>query len=192
MLWLRHAIIFAFVLPVLLFSFVMGPEAAIYRYVDAEGRIHFTNVPTSTSFRFYMDESGSESIANLIDHYAKQFRLDAALIKAVIKVESDFKTDTISSKGAQGLMQLMPETAREIGVKNPFDPTQGIYGGSFYLRKMLDYFDSNLEHALAAYNAGPKAVKQYGGVPPYRETQDYVKRVKYYLDFYRLNKDQLR
>lgn len=164
-------------------------DAAIYRYVDAAGRIHFTNVPTTNDFHFYRDEGSRYSLSGLIAHNARQFRLDPALIKAVIKVESDFKVDTVSSKGAQGLMQLMPETAREIGVSNPFDPTQSVYGGSFYLRKMLDSFDSNLDHALAAYNAGPGAVRRYGGIPPYRETQNYVSRVKYYLEYYSQNKD---
>lgn len=166
-------------------------EATIYRYVDADGRIHFTNVPTSTNFRFYREEGRQHTLSTLIDHYAQQFRLDAALIKAVIKVESDFNADTVSVKGAQGLMQLMPETAREIGVSNPFEPSQGIFGGSFYLRKMLDSFDSNLDYALAAYNAGPNAVRRYGGIPPYRETRNYVKQVKQYLDYYRQNKDQM-
>jgi len=85
----------------------------------------------------------------------------------------------------------MPQTAREMGVSDPFDPTQGVFGGSFYLRKMLDSFDSNLEHALAAYNAGPSAVRKYGGIPPYKETLNYVKQVKHYLDYYRQNEDQL-
>lgn len=180
---------FLIMLLLLCASAVSVVDAAIYRYVDADGRIHYTNVPTSSNYRFYRDEGRRYSISGLIAHNARQFRLDAALIKAVIKVESDFNADTVSSKGAQGLMQLMPETAREIGVSNPFDPTQGIYGGSFYLRKMLDSFDSNLEHALAAYNAGPGVVRRYGGIPPYRETQNYVKRVKYYLEYYRRNKD---
>ncbi len=125
----------------------------------------------------------------LITHFADKFRLDKALIKAVIKVESDFDPQVVSRKGAQGLMQLMPQTAREIGVNNPFDPSDSIYGGSLYLRRMLDAFDLNLDHALAAYNAGPGAVRKYGGIPPYEETQNYVKRVKHYLDYYRRTKD---
>lgn len=167
-------------------------EAKIYRYVDADGRIHFTNVPTTVDYRFYRDEGVHYQLATLIDHYANQFQLDAALIKAVIKVESDFRADTVSSKGAQGLMQLMPDTAREMGVSDSFEPTQGIFGGSFYLRKMLDSFDSNLDHALAAYNAGPNAVRRYGGIPPYQETQNYVKQVKHYLNYYQQYKDQLQ
>lgn len=172
-------------------AFSTMAEATIYRYVDAAGRIHFTNVPTTTDYHFYRDEGGRHQLSTLIDHYAKRFQLDAALIKAVIKVESNFKPDVVSVKGAQGLMQLMPETAKEIGVSDPFDPTQGIFGGSYYLRKMLDSFDSNLDYALAAYNAGPSAVRKYGGIPPYNETLNYVKQVKHYLDYYRQYKDQL-
>ena len=167
------------------FSFTC--EAGIYRYVDASGRVHFTNVPTSSQYRFYSTEGSQYSIESLISHNAIAFQLDKALIKAVIKVESDFNPKVVSRRGAQGLMQLMPETAREVGVSNPFDPSQSIQGGAHYLRKMLDSFDRNLDYALAAYNAGPNAVRKYGGIPPYEETQNYVTKVKQYLDYYRRN-----
>jgi len=176
----------------LLISSLLAPQlshAGIYRYVDAAGRVHFTNVPTSNKFQFYRDEGEKYKLATLITHYAQKFELDESLIKAVIKVESDYDPAVVSSKGAQGLMQLMPETAREIGVKNPFDPSDSIYGGSFYLRKMLDSFDRNLDYALAAYNAGPAAVRKYGGIPPFAETQNYVRRVKYYINHYQNSKD---
>ena len=163
-------------------------QAGIYRYVDGDGRIHFTNVPTTNKFRFYRGEGEKYRLESLITHFAQKFQLDRSLIKAVIKVESNFNPQVVSSKGAQGLMQLMPETAREIGVKNPFDPSDSIYGGSLYLRKMLDSFDRNLDYALAAYNAGPGAVRKYGGIPPYEETQNYVRRVKHYFDFYSRSK----
>jgi len=171
------------VLLVLLLLATLG-EAAIYRYVDESGRLHFTNVPTSSRYRFYSGDGETYRLEALINHFANKFQLDAALIKAVIKVESDFNPRVVSSKGAQGLMQLMPETAQEVGVNNPFDPSQSIYGGSLYLRKMLDSFDRNLDYALAAYNAGPTTVRKYGGIPPYKETQNYVKRVKHYFDYY--------
>jgi len=164
---------------------------AIYRYVDEAGRIHFTNVPNTPDYRLYRNEGETYHLENLIKHFADKFRLDAALVKAVIKVESDFNPSVVSSKGAQGLMQLMPETADEVGVSNPFDPTESIYGGTRYLRKMLDSFNRNLDHALAAYNAGPAMVRKYGGIPPYEETQNYVRRVKYYFDYYRREKDSL-
>ena len=185
----RHSI-FIF----LLLGNLLAPHASyagIYRYVDAAGRIHFTNVPTSNKFQFYRDEGDKYKVETLISHYAQRFELDESLIKAVIKVESDYDPSVVSSKGAQGLMQLMPETAREIGVNNPFDPSDSIYGGSYYLRKMLDSFDRNLDYALAAYNAGPAAVRKYGGIPPFEETQNYVRRVKYYINHYQNSKGTL-
>ena len=176
----------------LVFELVMASSwvhAGIYRYVDEQGRVYFTNIPTTNKFRYYRSEGKTYQLENLITHFAQKFQLDRSLIKAIIKVESDFNPQTVSTKGAQGLMQLMPETALEVGVTNPFDPADSIYGGSLYLRKMLDSFDRNLDYALAAYNAGPGAVRRYGGIPPYEETRNYVKRVKHYFDFYSRSKD---
>ncbi len=109
---------------------------------------------------------------------AQKYDLPVNLIKSVIRAESNFQVKAVSHAGAQGLMQLMPDTAEELGVKNPFNIAENIDGGSRYLRKMLDRFGGDLKLALAAYNAGPEAVIKYGGkVPPYRETQQYVNRV---------------
>jgi len=109
---------------------------------------------------------------------AQKYDLPVKLIKGVIRAESNFQVKAVSHAGAQGLMQLMPATARELGVKNPFNIEENIDGGARYLRKMLDSFGGDLKLALAAYNAGPEAVIKYGGkVPPYLETQQYVKRV---------------
>ena len=112
---------------------------------------------------------------------AGKYGVDPKLVSAVAEVESGFSQDAISATGAVGVMQLMPETAESLGV-NPYDAAQNIDGGAHYLKKMLDTFDGDLRKAVAAYNAGPEAVREYGGVPPYSETQNYVSSV---LDIYR-------
>lgn len=173
--------------------FLLAPtsgRADIYRYVDRNGVMHFTNTPTRPEYRFFLKEArglsgGRRSIEELIEHYAQAFRLEKALVKAVIKVESDYNPRAVSRKGALGIMQLIPSTAQEMKVNNPLDPAENIRGGTRYLRKMLDEFNGNLDLALAAYNAGPGAVRQYGGIPPYTETRRYVRRVKQYLNQYR-------
>lgn len=116
-------------------------------------------------------------IDKLIDKYATQNNLDPDFVKAVVKQESGFNPNAKSPCGAMGLMQLMPSTAQGLGVKNAFDAEQNIYGGTKYLKGLMDRFGNNKELALAAYNAGPNAVKKYNGVPPYKETQNYVKNV---------------
>ncbi len=124
----------------------------------------------------------SNNLVEIIQSCSRKHGLDAALIAAVIKAESNFNPHAVSPAGAQGLMQLMPGTARSLGVTNSFDPVQNINAGTHYLAKQFAEFDDNVRLALAAYNAGPKAVKQYGGMPPYRETREFVNRV---LGYYR-------
>jgi soluble lytic murein transglycosylase-like protein len=119
----------------------------------------------------------------------KKYAVDEALVKAVIKAESDFDPQAVSKKGAQGLMQLMPETARDLSVSNPFHPIQNMEGGIRYLRRLLDQFQGNLHLTLAAYNAGENAVVKYNNsVPPFEETRTYVKRVLEYLKDYQLTR----
>lgn len=121
------------------------------------------------------------TLQSFMDNAAKKYNIDSRLLSAVAEVESGLNPDAISGAGAIGVMQLMPDTAAALGV-NPYDTKQNIEGGAKYLRQMLDTFGGDVSKALAAYNAGPNAVKSYGGIPPYAETQNYVSNV---LDIYR-------
>ncbi|MBN1899274.1 MAG: lytic transglycosylase domain-containing protein [Spirochaetes bacterium] len=112
-----------------------------------------------------------------IDEASKQYNIPANLIKSVIKQESNFNPRAVSSKGAKGLMQIMPETADLLGVKDVFNPEENINAGTRYLRMMLNRFDGDLEKSLAAYNAGPEAVEKYQGIPDYRETKTYIENI---------------
>ncbi len=186
-------------------------RADIYRYVDENGVVHFTNAPQYTNrpakggWAFYRKEirdnqadgkgaaSGQliHSYRDIIRQNARTYGLEEALVKAVIKAESNYNPQSLSNKGAQGLMQLIPETARQMKVNDPFNPAENIRGGSNYLRLMLDQFGGNLDLALAAYNAGPNAVQRHRGIPPYTETREYVQRVRRYLEQYRQVGDTL-
>ena len=170
----------------------------IYSYVDSNGVWHFTNCPTSSAFTKLQiskgkivikgkGESGKKKnissdieIKKAIDQIARNIQIDPALIKAIIMAESGGDPFAISPKGALGLMQLMPETANELSVSNPFDPEENIRGGTKYLSWLLKTYNGDLLSALAAYNAGPGTVKKFGGIPPYPETIKYIKRVLRY------------
>jgi soluble lytic murein transglycosylase-like protein len=125
---------------------------------------------------------GNESYSDIISQAASKYNLPDKLISAVIKQESNFNNSIVSHAGAQGLMQLMPGTAKFLGVKDSFDPVQNVMGGAKYLRQMLNQFGGNIELALAAYNAGPGNVKKHDGIPPFNETQQYVKKVLGYFN----------
>ncbi|WP_320044447.1 lytic transglycosylase domain-containing protein [uncultured Desulfobacter sp.] len=163
----------------------------IYRYIDADGVVHFTNTPTDAGYTLYLKEkkehrilarsrkfkAGSDEYDKIIFKAAKAFGVDRALIKAVIHAESSFNPNAVSTKGARGLMQIMPQNDASLDISNPFDPSQNIMGGTRYLKQMLIRYNEKLALALAAYNAGPSAVDKYNNIPPYEETQTYVQRV---------------
>lgn len=144
---------------------------------------NLTHAPEKTTSSAVPDQE-REIIAASIQKAAAKYDLPPALVHAVVKAESDYQVRVVSPAGAQGLMQLMPATAREMGVDNPFDIDQNIDGGAQYLRVMLDKFDGNLKLALSAYNAGPGTVARYNGRVPYAETRNYVTRVMNYARAY--------
>ncbi len=174
------------------FATAMPAIADIYKYEDEDGVIHLTNVPSNPNAKYVMIMREKRvqfprginisEYDKIISKAANKFNLDIALIKAVIKAESNFNHHAVSSKGAKGLMQLMPQTAMALNVSDVFHPENNIEGGARYLRYLLNLYRGNLTLALAAYNAGEGAVAKYNyNIPPYRETQTYVKRV---LAFY--------
>lgn len=146
-----------------------------YAYVGKYGRP--TAVLSCVGFSAAGLEARGTQYQMHIDEYSKKFAIDPALVKAVMRVESCFDSAAVSRVGAQGLMQLMPDRAMRLGVADSFDPGENIRGGTQFLSNLLKRFDGNIEYALAAYNAGPLTVERYKGIPPYKETRAYVKRV---------------
>ena len=164
----------------------VSASAQIVRYQGPDGRLYFTNLPLPpASVPTVVTRPALSTtrlttqapVLSLIHRLAQQYSVDPHLVQAIITVESNFDPHAVSRAGAQGLMQLMPDTAARYRVEDPFDPHANIEGGIRYLRDLLRLFPSDLRHVLAAYNAGEGTVQQYGGIPPYPETQRYVERV---------------
>jgi hypothetical protein len=172
------------------FCLSIPAQADIYRFRDERGVWHFSNIKSDPRYKIYIRTyDGSKPVTQYIKDYddiihkaSKRYGVDVSLIKAVIKAESDFDQHAVSSKGAQGLMQLMPGTANAMDVEDPFDAKDNIHGGTRYLSLMLERFKNDMRLALAAYNAGPERVAEYRGVPPYQETKTFIDRV---LNYYR-------
>ena len=148
--------------------------------VGASGRIVIVNENLAQRARRLstkLADLPDESLEPMIARHSDAQSLDPKLVRALIQAESGYNVKAVSNKGAIGLMQLMPETASELNIRDPYDPDENIKGGTKYLRQMLDHFAGKVELAIAAYNAGPGAVEKHGGIPPFAETRDYVKRV---------------
>ncbi|MDP2689883.1 MAG: transglycosylase SLT domain-containing protein [Deltaproteobacteria bacterium] len=172
----------------------LSAYADFYRHTDENGVVHITNVPRA-GYSWMMAEKRTEAPARpdrraekkrldeMIYLSAARHGIDPALVMAVVRAESDYDSRAVSAVGARGLMQLMPETARLMGVVDIHDPEDNIEGGIRYLSRLLEKFEWKVPLALAAYNAGEKAVERHKGVPPYAETQDFVRKV---LDYYRV------
>jgi soluble lytic murein transglycosylase-like protein len=178
--------------------------ADIYKYEDSEGVIHFTDAPTDRRFKIFMRDIAKDKrlrtnfglgrvsrnpaeFDQIINSCATEFGVDKSLVKAVIHAESGYNPNAVSSKGAAGLMQLMPATAHDLKVANSFNPTDNIRGGVRYLKFLLNTFKGDVTLALAAYNAGLGNVAKHGGVPPYEETRNYVSKVLNYQKTYASN-----
>jgi soluble lytic murein transglycosylase len=194
--WMGQAWAVALVLSVM----VLVPPAAtseIDQALQPDGTLSVTNVPTDRRYHplpfgatWIGTRISQRELEQAIAWYARQYRLHPALLRAVIKAESDFDPAAVSRTGAQGLMQLMPRTAASLKVRDPFNPIENIRGGAKHLRYLLDRFNGDLTLALAAYNAGEYRVKRHQQVPPIRETRFYVKQVLTYYHAYRTGKVQ--
>ncbi len=188
-----------------------GARADIYQWVDADGVVHFTNkTSTDPRAKLYLkaaaptpapgapgaplwtpqrDPTRYTRFDEWIRQAAALYQLPEQLVRAVIKVESDYEPRAVSSAGARGLMQLMPETADRLQVKDINDPRENIFGGVRYLRILANTFNGDLELTVAAYNAGEESVMKYGGIPPYAETRNYVVKVTKFYRRYRMIAD---
>jgi soluble lytic murein transglycosylase-like protein len=178
---------------ILAWFFFMKPPVAcadIYMSIDSNGVLHFTDAPTSSHYRLYIKErphnmDSRKTYDHIIGEASQAMGISFHLLKALIRVESNFNAKAVSKKGAMGLMQIMPENIKPLKIRDPFDPRDNVMGGAFYFKHLLNRFEGKLPLALAAYNAGPTIVDQYQAIPPIKETIDFVKKVMEFYYFYR-------
>lgn len=172
----------------LLAAFMLLPAASsladMYGYQDKQGRWHFPSLEAGKQTRLSVTAEKLKEYDRIIEQASRAFGVESSFVKAVIKAESDFDHKAVSQKGAQGLMQLMPETVEILKVKDPFDPGENIFGGTRYLSRLLTRYKNDKLLTLAAYNAGPEKVETYKGVPPFPETKTYISRVMAYYKTY--------
>jgi len=182
--------------PAFLLLMFLSPSAVsadVYQYVDERQVIHLTNVPAGPKYRTIIKERSLNinpsrdlgALQEIITGTAGKYGMDSDLVRAVIKTESNFNSKAVSRKGARGLMQLMPDTAASLGVIDSFHPGDNVDGGIRYLSYLMNLYAGDLSLALAAYNAGERAVAKYGGIPPYAETKTYVRLVLANYEKYR-------
>jgi soluble lytic murein transglycosylase-like protein len=192
---MKFRTVFWFAIAVALNGFVASiAKADVYAFRDKNGVVTFTNVPNHAGFRRVFRDTSRPATSNGvldsgydddIQRASGRYNIDPDLIRAVIKAESDFKVSARSNKGAMGLMQLMPDTARLHNISDAYNPSENVEGGARHLRMLLDRYQGDLEVSLAAYNAGSAAVEKHRGIPPFPETKEYVRRVLRFYDSYR-------
>jgi soluble lytic murein transglycosylase len=192
----------SFSVALLSLAVIASPAGAgsMYRFEDEQGVVHYTNVPSDPRYGFVRKDPepteakpaaaegggafsrGLRAFAHIIRSAAERYGVDTRLVEAIVQAESAGNPTAVSPKGARGLMQLMPERAAELGVRDSFDPHQNVDGGVRHMRDLLQRFGGDVTLALAAYNAGEAAVRAYGGIPPFAETREYVRRVRAMYD----------
>ncbi|MFH1262602.1 MAG: transglycosylase SLT domain-containing protein [Pseudomonadota bacterium] len=192
MLFSKTAFVGLLLFPVVFLSSSNASAGAVYSYEDSTGTVRFSDEPPSVdnyivrleseivAFRTAIRKYSKAELRDLIAKLSQELNVEAPLVEAVVKAESEYDASAISKKGARGLMQLMPETARSFGVVDPTDPTANLTAGIAHLKKLLKRFDGNIDFAVAAYNAGEGAIRKHRGVPPYPETVDYLSKVRKY------------
>jgi soluble lytic murein transglycosylase-like protein len=189
---LKHLTVFIICTTILISADVPSLQADVYMYIDEDGTPCYTNyIPPSPKYKLFIKERQprksrpANRYDTLIKEASKKYEVDFPLLKAIMKVESNFNPKAVSRKGAMGLMQIMPGNFKSFGIKNPFDPRQNIMAGAWYFKRLLNRFNGKLHLALAAYNAGPDHVERLNSIPPISETENYVKKVIRYYNLFK-------